>query len=251
MQWEWMFGTNLRYFSRWFSSAFFIFVSEVILSLISPSSQASEKQLLTRWLPGLLCPQVVLFRLNLGKSKACSPYLQWHIHYTIQQLRLILWCSEAATLKLRGHCHSQVNISGLNALKSHFDISQKNRWPKLALKGNLYPGCGRWSFTLRMYVASSTVTHLTFNLRRHDGATCSWRILQAGDNDFLIEGHTALCTADKTFHIVLGLKPINPPIAVILSQILDWQQEVQSSVDKKTRKDFGKASLCFGKSWQG
>ena len=67
----------------------------------------------------------------------------------------------------------------------------------------LYSECGMWSFTLRMYVASWTETHLTFNLRRHDGATCLWRMLQAGDNDFVIEGPTALCTneANKHCHI--------------------------------------------------
>merc|ERR1719447_1113680 len=36
--------TKLRYFSRRFSSAFFIFVSEVILSLISPYSCTSLKK---------------------------------------------------------------------------------------------------------------------------------------------------------------------------------------------------------------
>jgi len=53
-------------------------------------------------------------------------------------------------------------------------------WGNISMEDKLYPECGlMWSLTLRMYVASSTETHLTFNLRRpHDGATCSWRILQ-------------------------------------------------------------------------
>ena len=106
-----------------------------------------------------------------------------------------------------------LNIPSNISFKSYLKLCQSSKTiPNLLqTKGELicfeedklYPGCGlMWSFTLRMYVASSTETHLTFNLRRpHDGATCSLRILQAAvDNDFVI----ALCStaaAYNTLHI--------------------------------------------------
>ena len=66
-QW-WEFVTNLRYFSRWFSSAFFIFVSEVILSLISPYSCTSEKQTTHNKVtaPSVWCTRTQIFLLDLN-----------------------------------------------------------------------------------------------------------------------------------------------------------------------------------------
>ena len=107
---------NLRYFSRWFSSAFFIFVSEVILSLISDYSEASEKQLIASKPPST-------------RSAVCSCLL----HDTVGWISLIDVSSEWS------HTASSGDVLGL-----HFP--QTMRSPSgFASQGNLLDYIRIWA----------------------------------------------------------------------------------------------------------